>query len=647
MKTDGQLLTAYAKRDSQEAFAELVRRHGPMVEATCRRRLGPEAEDAFQAVFVLLARKAAALSGRSELGPWLYRACGFVTRSSIRERKRRRHHEKEAADMKKASASPAAIPSAEQEIVARHVDDAVSALPARFRRVVILCYLEGATQQQAAERLRLPLGTVAWRCSRGLEKLRGKLERRGVTLGAAALGSLLLAEASSAAPSFSLLPSALAAPKIAAAGASAGTAAISAAIAEGAIKMMFWAKTIELSAIAGTAAITTAVLVTVGAMLPAIAGQQSEEPPKKRARVAAGKTAEPADQPRPATPPGKSPAVAAKKVPVRLKLLKIEGQGARRRYVFDVVKTSQPSALPGPVTVTVGAKPGELRYSLADGRSGTMQAGEAAVSGLAWLMPGVELALKFRLDGGGDTVGMESSAKQAHFFNLVATSTGYFQLVENRINGSSSFRLIHTPFGRKATIPGYGMVDLPLHYRGPLSREEVQRLRPAVLTRLRSLERQRVTRDTALARVWSQHVAKPEDRELLDRAVAAYKAYAKAERKLKDATEGALRKALGASYSKRVTVDLFRGDEVTGDRVSYLITVDGVNRPLAEYASQLPAGLLTVAPSIADASTTLCVKKATLEVLASELARAAGGRAVRHGKAWHIAPRQESPREEF
>jgi hypothetical protein len=276
-----------------------------------------------------------------------------------------------------------------------------------------------------------------------------------------------------------------------------------------------------------------------------------------------------------------------------------------------------------------------------------MQAGKAAVSGLAWLMPGVELALKFRLDGGGNAVGMESSAKQAHFFNLVATSTGYFQLVENRIDGSSSFRLIHTPFGRKAKLPGYGMVDLPLHYQGPLAREEVQRLRPSVLTRLRSLEQQRLTRDTALARAWARHGANPKDRKLLDHAVAAYKAYARAERKLKDAAEAALRKALGASYSRRVTAGVARSDEITGDRVSYLITVDGVNRPLAEYASQLPAGLLSVAPSIADASTTLHVKNATLGVLARELARAAGGKAAKRGKTWHIAPRQESPPEQF
>src|SRR5262245_16573487 len=151
---DDQLLHNYASRRDQDAFTALVRRHGPLVLGACRRVLrdGHAAEDAFQTTFVVLARKAASLRRPAALGPWLY---GVAVRTALKARgreTRRRAAERQAA-VPAASASP-------DDLVWRDLrpvlDEAVAALPDRYRVPFVLHHLEGATVAEVARRLGCP-----------------------------------------------------------------------------------------------------------------------------------------------------------------------------------------------------------------------------------------------------------------------------------------------------------------------------------------------------------------------------------------------------------------------------------------------------------------------------------------------------------
>jgi serpin B len=237
-RTDREVLAAHLAGESG-AFEVAVRRHLAMVLAACRRLLGPgpDAEDAAQAAFLVLLRKAPELArGTGDLGAWLHRAAGLVSRTALRARATRLRHEKEAAAMREErnASSPA------RGDMPEGLDSALDALPARNREALVLTYFEGLSQRQAAKRLSLPASTVAMRCSRGLELLRSRLSAGDrARLSAAALGALLLesfGDGAAAAPD-SLLSSVLSLANGATAGAEV------AAMAKGALKMMMWSKT--------------------------------------------------------------------------------------------------------------------------------------------------------------------------------------------------------------------------------------------------------------------------------------------------------------------------------------------------------------------------------------------------------------------
>jgi RNA polymerase sigma factor (sigma-70 family) len=186
---DRALLERFARQRDGDAFALLVRRHGPMVLAVCRRVLhnSHDADDAFQAVFLLLLRKAGSLRRPEQLGPWLH---GVAQRVALKARAlglRRRARQEPLLD-------PPAPPAAD-ELVWRDLrpvlDDAVRSLPAKYRTPFILCYLQGMTHAEAARRLGCPPGTVATRLSRARAQLRTRLVRRGVTLSVAASAAAL------------------------------------------------------------------------------------------------------------------------------------------------------------------------------------------------------------------------------------------------------------------------------------------------------------------------------------------------------------------------------------------------------------------------------------------------------------------------
>lgn len=186
---DADLLARFVRHGDESAFAALLERHGRMVLGLCRRVLGDvhEAEDAFQATFLLLVRKAGSLSRPAALGPWLH---GVAYRTALKARAgaaRRRgrpvqEHDRVAAD-----------PT--DELVWRDLrpllDEAIHGLPPKYRVPFVLCYLEGKSNAQAAEEIGCPRGTIATRLSRARDRLRSHLSRRGLTLSAAVLTTVL------------------------------------------------------------------------------------------------------------------------------------------------------------------------------------------------------------------------------------------------------------------------------------------------------------------------------------------------------------------------------------------------------------------------------------------------------------------------
>ena len=164
--TDGQLLERFNARDGDGddlAFAGLVERHGPMVLRVCRAVLrdAHEAEDAFQATFLILAIKARSIRGRDSMSSWLYSVAYNVAASARSSAARRRAHE-----LKAGQARPVAFTEAPGDDLGPVLHEELDRLPERYRAVLVLCFLEGLTQHQAAERLGWPVGTVQSRLAR-------------------------------------------------------------------------------------------------------------------------------------------------------------------------------------------------------------------------------------------------------------------------------------------------------------------------------------------------------------------------------------------------------------------------------------------------------------------------------------------------
>jgi RNA polymerase sigma factor (sigma-70 family) len=178
--TDAELLqrfTARAGEDAESAFSVLIDRHGPMVMRVCRRVLRDtqDIDDAFQATFLVLVRKAGRLTIKDSLGPWLH---GVALRAASCARStaaRRRMHERRAAEMR-AESTVDGIP----DDLGKILHDEIHRLPERYRAPIVLCCLEGLTQGQAALSLGWPVGTVQSGLARGRDRLRDRLRRRGV-----------------------------------------------------------------------------------------------------------------------------------------------------------------------------------------------------------------------------------------------------------------------------------------------------------------------------------------------------------------------------------------------------------------------------------------------------------------------------------
>jgi RNA polymerase sigma factor (sigma-70 family) len=194
---DGQLLSRYSGSKDELAFEALVARHGPMVLATCRAILKNEhdVEDAFQATFLILARSAGAIRGADALGGWLHRvACRASVQASV-EAKKRRRREAEASAMAVSDANHSGLGT--DHDVRPILHEEIDRLPKVQRLPIVLCYLEGLTYEEAAERLRWTVPALRCRLLQARQRLKSRLIRRGVD--APAAGAILVPRRGSAA----------------------------------------------------------------------------------------------------------------------------------------------------------------------------------------------------------------------------------------------------------------------------------------------------------------------------------------------------------------------------------------------------------------------------------------------------------------
>jgi RNA polymerase sigma factor (sigma-70 family) len=193
---DAQLLERFLTRRDEAAFEALVRRHGPMVLGVCRRVLknSHDAEDAFQATFLVLVRRAVSIGRRELLGNWLY---GVAYRTALEAQAattRRRRKERQVSET-----SPREVVEAEiWSDVRPLLDRELSHLPDKYRVPVVLCDLEGTTRREAARQLGLPEGTLSGRLTTARRLLAGRLARHGLQLSGGALATALTANAASA-----------------------------------------------------------------------------------------------------------------------------------------------------------------------------------------------------------------------------------------------------------------------------------------------------------------------------------------------------------------------------------------------------------------------------------------------------------------
>jgi RNA polymerase sigma factor (sigma-70 family) len=185
--TDGQLLERFIRQRDETAFAAILQRHGPLVFRVCQLVLHDlhAAEDAFQATFLVLARKAASIHKHASLPAWLHRVALNFARTARTSAARRRSHERQAALMSPlGSVDETPLPDWQ-----RFLHEEVDRLPEKYRLPVVLCYLQGNTHEQAARQLGCPLGTVKGRLARARDLLRGRLARRGLTLSTGGLAA--------------------------------------------------------------------------------------------------------------------------------------------------------------------------------------------------------------------------------------------------------------------------------------------------------------------------------------------------------------------------------------------------------------------------------------------------------------------------
>ncbi len=271
--TDGQLLERFIVQRDEAAVAALVRRHSPMVWGVCRRVLGNhhDAEDAFQATFLVLVRRAAAIVPREMVGNWLY---GVAHQTALKARAtlaKQRTREKQLPAMPEIGVEPQLL-RRELQLV---LDQELSRLPDKYRVAIVLCDLEGRSRTEAARHLGIPPGTMATRLTRGRALLAKRLLRHGLAVSGGMLATALSEQAASACRPDSAMVSTIKALTSVVAGQAANTSVVSvqvAALTEGMVKSMM------LSKIKTATGLLLALTVTAAGGL--IYTTRAEDPPR-------------------------------------------------------------------------------------------------------------------------------------------------------------------------------------------------------------------------------------------------------------------------------------------------------------------------------------------------------------------------------
>jgi RNA polymerase sigma factor (sigma-70 family) len=240
--SDGQLVQRFAAQHDEAAFEALLCRHGAMVLGVCRRVLHNQhdAEDAFQATFLVLARKAASISEQESVASWLHGVAHRLALKTKADAARWRAREAEGA----ARTPEVALAKMTWEEIEPILDDELERMVEKYRGPLVLCYLEGKTRDEAAQQLGWSVRTLMRRLEEGRELLRNRLTRRGVSMTAALIPTLLSSGVASAAVPVTLMNSTTKAATLIAAG-NPVTAVVSAkvaALAEGVLKAMFMTK---------------------------------------------------------------------------------------------------------------------------------------------------------------------------------------------------------------------------------------------------------------------------------------------------------------------------------------------------------------------------------------------------------------------
>jgi RNA polymerase sigma factor (sigma-70 family) len=274
-QSDSELLECFASgcgETAEAAFAALVERHGKMVLGVCQRVLGSHeaAEDAFQATFLVLARKAASIARAEQLANWLY---GVALRAALEARGRAARQK--AREARYCAMLSAELPdSSDWSDVRAILDEEVARLPERYRAAIALCELEGLSRRQAAAQLGISEGTLSSRLARAKIQLKDRLIRRGVVLSTAAVGAFLAQDAMAVVVSPGLAESTIQLAGLLSSGSSlAGIVSIPVAtLTEGVLKAMLFAKV--KSVFFG---IATVALVTTGVGALAQTGPSSSD----------------------------------------------------------------------------------------------------------------------------------------------------------------------------------------------------------------------------------------------------------------------------------------------------------------------------------------------------------------------------------
>jgi RNA polymerase sigma factor (sigma-70 family) len=279
--TDADLLERFVSDGDEAAFEVLVWRHGPMVQSVCRRVLRQEqdAEDAIQATFLTLVRKARSIAKRQSVASWLYKVAYRIALEAKTLASKRQKREKPGAETRPATVAEQPADAAAWRDLQRILDEEINRLPEKYRTPVILCYFEGKTYEEAAREIGCPKGTVSIRLMRAREFLRPRLSRRGLAISAGMLATALSENATAASISTSLVEGTVKAAVLFAAGKTAAGILSGQAVAltEGVLKTMFVTKLRFAAALVIMAAAGTGAGVgTYGAMT-------GEQPPAQKA----------------------------------------------------------------------------------------------------------------------------------------------------------------------------------------------------------------------------------------------------------------------------------------------------------------------------------------------------------------------------